>query len=174
MVWPSSRPVRRCSSRASSSSVGVNNCSSTSKAPSCRQGNIATAAELSTDVLIGTKGLVAQALSAGDDADRPQENLKVVAHKRPASKPAAAFCICEVEVGIPLPRALRDLSGPGQAGGELVPIGQTLGPLPFDELGRPGPRSDQADVSAEDVPELRHLVHVPRLQQAPADPGQIC
>ena len=69
--------------------------------------------------------------------------------------------------------SLRDLRRARQAGRDLVPVGEARRGLRLHELGRPRARSDEADVAAKHVQELRHLVHVPRLEHSAADPGEV-
>ena len=69
--------------------------------------------------------------------------------------------------------SLRDLRRARQAGRDLVPVGEACPDLCLDELGRPRARADEADIPAKHVQELRHLVHVPRLEQSAADPGEV-
>src|SRR5262245_21599828 len=173
MICPSRRPVRFCSSSASSSSVSVRRPSSASNVPSWRQGKRDAAAEVSTVMLIGTRGLVTQALPARDHADRAEEDFSVVTDEGPASERAQALDVGDIEVGVVLIGALRQLCEAGQARRDLVSVRDALRTLLLDELRRPRAWADEADVAAQDVPELRDLVEVPRLEDAASEPGQV-
>ena len=122
---------------------------------------------------IGSRSSIVQSFSTSDDHNGSPENLQVVTHKSPAGERVVALQVAQIEVLEGDCLAFCHLRRAGQAGRNAIPIVPALRDLLAHHLRWPGPRADEADVSAEDVEELRHLVEIPGLEQSPARPGQI-
>ena len=93
----------------------------------------------------------------------------------PRARAAARVDVRDVEHGVPgrLRHALLDLRRAGPAGDELVAVREALRDLVRHHRRRPRTRPDEAHVAAEDVPDLRQLVEVARLQEPAPGPRQV-
>lgn len=116
---------------------------------------------------------VAKALATQQRRHGLAQDGKVVSQKGKPTRVPATLDVIKVKRFETCVRPFRDLRLARPPRSHVQPILDAALDLPCDERRWPRAGADEAHLATEDVDELRQLVEVPRLEHAPAGPGEI-